>query len=52
MDEDLYGAITAHTCGKLICFPKGAWDSSDESYYNFRQSIETVVTSELVFNSV
>ncbi len=47
MDEDTYGAITAHTCSRVISFPRGL-----DSFENFSLALEAVITSQLSYNTV
>ncbi len=32
IDDDPYGAITAHTCSREICLPSGVFSLTEESY--------------------
>ena len=47
--DNEYGAISAHTCAGVICFPRGVFVDTSESFNNFVMSIEA---SDLNFNTV
>ena len=50
LDEDGHGAITAHTCSKVISFPRGVF--GDDAFEFFKSALESVITSRFHFNTV
>ena len=51
-DLDVHGAIAAHTCDKLLVFPKGVFEDTDQSFLTFKSALMAVVGSDMTFNTV
>ena len=51
VEEDVYGTITAHTCDRVITFPKGVFTESEESSILFKSSFLAVIGVD-TFNTV
>ena len=49
MDDDQHGAITSHTCSKVLVFPSNLFA---ESYEVFSASLTAVISSDNSFNTV
>ena len=45
-EEDMCGAISAHTCSNVITFPVGVFDC----YEKFKESLHAVISGAPTFN--
>lgn len=55
IEADENGAISAHTCDKLIVFPNGLFENNDESYLQFKSALLAVIDANMcgmTFNTV
>ena len=50
--ENEHGAISCHTCSKVIVFPRGVFSDTQESYHHFCLAVSSVMENELDFNTV